>query len=363
MSPFRKLLGLFLVLLTGCQTNAAPLNRLTATAALPTPYPIATLANQGSTPTVHLPTLPASSTRLAQTPTAWTYPPATVQVSAADVWDDPSHENEVWHRQTQIILGEKVYVRQARAGWSEIIAVEQPTRKEKPGYPGWVRSRALISGWAQSDVWLVVMVPGEDLLSMPGGSEKIARIFLDTRLPVLGQRDGWVAVRLPDGLSGWLPLKAVRLARRPDEPAPLAGLLDTAQALAGSPYLWGGATPAAFDCSGFVYRLYHAYGVLLPRDAQDQALQGQPLASANYQPGDLLFFTSRPDARINHVGLYSGSQQVIDAEQEKDAGLRQRGLWEVLSSHNYVSARHVGSEISDWPVATPAQMPSGSARR
>jgi len=96
-------------------------------------------------------------------------------------------------------------------------------------------------------------------------------------------------------------------------PGRAAGLaVDYAQAQLGTPYLWGGGTPAGFDCSGLVQAAYHAAGLELPRTAQQQYDAGPRLpAAAPLQPGDLVFFGS-PTA-VTHVGIVAADNQMIDA--------------------------------------------------
>ncbi len=96
-------------------------------------------------------------------------------------------------------------------------------------------------------------------------------------------------------------------------PGRAAGLaVDYAQAQLGTPYLWGGGTPAGFDCSGLVQAAYHAAGLELPRTAQQQYDAGPRLpAAAPLQPGDLVFFGS--PTRVTHVGIVAADNQMIDA--------------------------------------------------
>ncbi len=96
-------------------------------------------------------------------------------------------------------------------------------------------------------------------------------------------------------------------------PGRAAGLaVDYAQAQLGTPYLWGGGTPAGFDCSGLVQAAYHVAGLELPRTAQQQYDAGPRLpAAAPLQPGDLVFFGS--PTSVTHVGIVAADNQMIDA--------------------------------------------------
>jgi len=107
-------------------------------------------------------------------------------------------------------------------------------------------------------------------------------------------RGGSVPARLPDGLS----------------PA-----IDIAQRYLGVPYVWGGESPAGFDCSGLIQYAYGQLGVDLPRVAADQARVGQPVASlAEARPGDLVAF-GEP---VDHIGIYAGDGLLVVAPKTGD---------------------------------------------
>lgn len=81
-----------------------------------------------------------------------------------------------------------------------------------------------------------------------------------------------------------------------------------------TPYLWGGRSPFGIDCSGFTQNVYQFFAVALPRDAYQQATQGQIVGFAEEaQPGDLAFFDREEDGHIIHVGIILKDKQIIHA--------------------------------------------------
>jgi peptidoglycan DL-endopeptidase CwlO len=77
----------------------------------------------------------------------------------------------------------------------------------------------------------------------------------------------------------------------------------------GDPYVWGGAGPNDFDCSGLVMWAYGKVGISLPHFTGDQWNSGEHISRSQLEPGDLVFFF--PD--ISHVGLYVGDGLMLDA--------------------------------------------------
>ena len=76
----------------------------------------------------------------------------------------------------------------------------------------------------------------------------------------------------------------------------------------GVPYVYGGATPAGFDCSGLTMYVYAQFGISLPHSSARQGANGAPVSAADAQPGDLVILDGGA-----HVGIYSGNGMMIDA--------------------------------------------------
>jgi cell wall-associated NlpC family hydrolase len=85
--------------------------------------------------------------------------------------------------------------------------------------------------------------------------------------------------------------------------------VDTALAQRGDMYLYGATGPDRFDCSGLTSYAYKAAGISIPRTSKAQSTFGTPVAKANLQPGDLVFFYSP----VSHVGMYIGNGQMVHA--------------------------------------------------
>lgn len=87
-----------------------------------------------------------------------------------------------------------------------------------------------------------------------------------------------------------------------------------ARAQIGKPYLWGGAGPSSFDCSGLVMYAWAAAGVSLPHYTVSQYEDTTRITESELQPGDLVFYDTGNGAQPGHVTIYIGGGQVITAD-------------------------------------------------
>ncbi|MEH7415251.1 LysM peptidoglycan-binding domain-containing protein [Neobacillus drentensis] len=87
-------------------------------------------------------------------------------------------------------------------------------------------------------------------------------------------------------------------------------VINEANKYIGTPYLWGGSTPAGFDCSGYTSYVFAKAGITIPRTAATQWSGLKPVSTPN--PGDLVFFETYAPGPT-HVGIYLGNNKFIQA--------------------------------------------------
>ncbi len=99
-------------------------------------------------------------------------------------------------------------------------------------------------------------------------------------------------------------------------PVSLQEIIEDAKRMVGIvPYVWAGCSNIhGLDCSGFVQVLFRLLGIILDRDAYQQAKQGVPVDNEDYKIGDLLFFKNL-EGKIIHVGILFGYQAIIHASE------------------------------------------------
>lgn len=146
-------------------------------------------------------------------------------------------------------------------------------------------------------------------------STPVSDAVLESVLKQNGTWGNWLKVELPDGKTGYIEKKYTR-SYSPISNNPNINrnqLIKKAKTLLGIPYLWGGNSSKAFDCSGFTQTVFKTHGYLLPRDANMQVNLGEELQITpdfkNVLAGDLLFFGS--EKRISHVAISLGGPQFI----------------------------------------------------
>jgi peptidoglycan DL-endopeptidase CwlO len=114
-------------------------------------------------------------------------------------------------------------------------------------------------------------------------------------------------------LAPTVPVTAPSTPPTSAPPSHYGGVVGIAMRYLGTPYVWGGASPAGFDCSGFVMYVYSQVGVSLPHSSYAQYGYGSAVSSGDLQAGDLVFFDG-----LGHVGIYIGGGQFIHSPHTGD---------------------------------------------
>lgn len=206
--------------------------------------------------------------------------------------------------QTQLLYGEEVIVIEEKENWVHVIIPEQPTSKNKNGYPGWVPSSQLVKrplDWNIKEGPVVIVTNPKTFLK-----ESNIELSYQTILPLLKEVEGKVLVKTPDG-TDLLNSDHVTISESQANRYKGNGndIVADGEKFLNLPYLWGGMSSYGYDCSGFSYSMCKANGYLIPRDAHDQAHAGVEISLEEIQPGDLLFFAyEEGKGRIHHVGIY-----------------------------------------------------------
>jgi len=246
-----------------------------------------------------------------------------VTLPLLDVRPEPAHAAEL---ASQLLLGETVAVLASSrdGGWLRV-------RNDADGYAGWVRAwgivratRTRVGRWRRLARGRVG-APLAMIRAGRGGGASVSPVFFGARLIAARPAAGWCAVELPDGRRGHVKASVLAPSRPPALEERIASLL-------GSPYLWGGRSPAGYDCSAFVQQVLGEQGVKLPRDAREQARGSRRLAGEG-RPGDLAFF-QRPGEAPSHVGIALGDGyfahcrgRVQVASMKADNPLFDNDLW------------------------------------
>lgn len=151
-------------------------------------------------------------------------------------------------------------------------------------------------------------------------SEIAATIDTNTIVTVNGFEDGWYKVTCKYGTEGYIRSDLLDLTASSSS---TSSAVEIAKKYLGTRYVYGGASPSGFDCSGFTMYVYKQLGISLPHSAASQWLSGtgtRVYSIGALQPGDLVFFNdpSRSNGKAcSHAGIYVGDGQFIHASSSK----------------------------------------------
>jgi len=134
------------------------------------------------------------------------------------------------------------------------------------------------------------------------------------------------------------PVNQLQIVGTYDLSGKASSIIDYAEKFLGGRYVFSGASPGGFDCSGFTMYIYSKYGISLPHSAAGQSSYGARVSRGSLRPGDLVFFDTT--GGISHVGIYIGDDEFVNAENYR-AGVTIDSLDMAYWSRCYVTARRL----------------------
>ena len=238
--------------------------------------------------------------------------------SVINLRSNPRHSAEL---ATQVTLGTPLKVLEKKGEW---YLVQTPNK-----YIAWVDEPAIVEinpkelqAYKTAKKIVFNNQYGFSYSKPDDKSQVVTDLVVGSILPVIEETRKFYKVQYPDHRKGWVKKKECIsfdswIKRDIDEKT----LIETALKFNGLPYLWGGTSAKAMDCSGFTSSVYLLNGIVLQRDASQQTKYGKVITTkyeySNLKPGDLLFF-GRPASdslpeRVTHVALYIGNSLFIHA--------------------------------------------------
>lgn len=175
-------------------------------------------------------------------------------------------------------------------------------------------------------------------------SSVLATIEEDAIVTVNGLVDGWYDVTCEYGTEGYIRSDFLDLTESSSSNSDIAA---TAKQYLGTGYVYGGASPRGFDCSGFTMYVYSQHGYSLPHSATSQWQSGRGTrvySISELQPGDLVFFNdpSRNAGKAcSHAGIYTGDGQFIHSSSSRSGGVIVSSLTSGYYNTYFVGGIHV----------------------
>ena len=229
---------------------------------------------------------------------------ALVKLSIATLRTEPKHSAEM---ATQGIMGAPVKVLEKCDDWY-CVQMADDYIAYVPESSLAFKTDAQMKAWRKAKRYIVTTYDSR-LVTQAGGDETVSDLVMGNILEYKAAQGGWLKLVTPDGRVGWVAAADVaELSQWSQQGFSADQIEKTARRMMGSGYLWGGTTTKVTDCSGLTKVAYLSNGIILQRDASQQALTGKIMKKGTdwrqYETGDLLFFGNEKTGRVTHVGLY-----------------------------------------------------------
>ena len=229
---------------------------------------------------------------------------ALVKLSIATLRTEPKHSAEI---ATQGIMGAPVKVLQKCDDWYRVQMADDYIAYVPESSLAF-KTEAQMQAWRKAKRYIVTAYDSR-LVTAAHGDETVSDLVMGNILEVKAEAGGWLKLATPDGRVGWVDgADVAELSQWSQQGFSAAQIEKTARRMMGSSYLWGGTSTKVTDCSGLTKVSYLSNGIILQRDASQQALTGKVMKKGidwrQYETGDLLFFGNEKTGRVTHVGIY-----------------------------------------------------------
>lgn len=176
----------------------------------------------------------------------------------------------------------------------------------------------------------------------------VSDLLLGNILEYKGETAGFVQVSLPDGRTGYVKKTDIKeFSEWAKQNFDMPTIERSARRMMGTPYLWGGMSAKMADCSGFVRTAYFSNGIILQRDASQQALTGKKIDPKKWrteaEPGDLIFIGTK-SGKVTHVAMYIGNGKYIHSSGRVKINSMDKSASDFLD-YNFLSMSRIKGEV------------------
>ncbi len=229
---------------------------------------------------------------------------AQVKLSIATLRTEPKHSAEI---ATQGIMGAPVKVLEKCDDWYRVQMADDYIAYVPESSLSF-KTDAQMKAWRKAKRYIVTAYDSR-LVTEPHGDETVSDLVMGNILEYKTAQGNWLKLTTPDGRVGWVDAADMaEFSQWSQQGFSAAQIEKTARRMMGSSYLWGGTSTKVTDCSGLSKVSYLSNGIILQRDASQQALTGKIMKKGTdwrqYETGDLLFFGNEKTGRVTHVGIY-----------------------------------------------------------
>ena len=272
-------------------------------------------------------------------------PWALVTISVACLRGEPRSGAELV---SQAIMGTPVKVLECDGGMSRVqtpdgyIAYVTDSSLQflsADGFAAWKKARRVV---VTANLSMAYEKPEENI------DAAVSDLLLGNILEYKGETAGFVQVSLPDGRIGYVKKTDVKeFSEWAEQNFDMPTIERSARRMMGTPYLWGGMSAKMADCSGFVRTAYFSNGIILQRDASQQALTGKKIDPKKWrteaEPGDLIFIGTK-SGKVTHVAMYIGNGKYIHSSGRVKINSMDKSASDFLD-YNFLSMSRIKGEV------------------